>query len=531
MSGNETNNLVKGALILTLAGLVSKVLSAGYRIPLQNLTGDMGFYIYQQIYPFLGMAMVLALYGFPSAISKMINDLHTKGSSVSLKSVYIPFFFILLLINGFIFAFMYLYSTEIAVLMGDPKLAKSLQTTAFVFLLIPFTASIRGMFQGNAQMTPTAFSQIGEQLVRVLIIIIAAVLLIELQEDIYKIGEAGAIAAISGASIAIIILGIFFIKKMSWSGESFSIPWVYYWKMLLFFGVIAALNHMILLVIQLADAFTLIPGLREFGLSQTAAMEAKGIFDRGQPLIQLCTVVGSSFALALIPNLSREKLRSSPKETYHFVRTALTFSFCLTVGATIGLILIFPETNKLLFQNQSGTDSLRILMLAIVFCSLAITATSILQSLNRIKRTAFFILTALVIKWVGNQLLVPLFGISGSAIATVLALVCLCFLVFRALHNELPDLSFFKNINWRGLTLATTGMSIYVIGIDLLVPGSFHASRYTLLVYVMFVALSGAICYLLLLVKFHAFTEKQLRMLPYASFLIRVQQGRNNHGQ
>ncbi|MFZ3579236.1 putative polysaccharide biosynthesis protein [Virgibacillus sp. DJP39] len=530
MGENESNYLIKGALILTLAGLVSKVLSAGYRVPLQNLTGDIGFYIYQQVYPFLGIALVLGLYGFPSVISKVTNDLLEQRKTISLNSVYMPFFFILLIINGFIFALIYFNAPDIADWMGDHNLTRSLQATSFVFLLIPFTAIMRGVFQGHYQMQPTALSQVGEQLIRVVIIITAAIMLFVQQGNIYRIGEAGAIAAIAGACAATIILGVFLMKKRLWSREKYVVPWAYYWKVLLFFGLIAALNHMILLVIQLADAFTLVPGLQEFGLTQIAAMEAKGIFDRGQPLIQLCTVIGSSFALALIPNLSRGKLKESPKETYHFAGSALSFSFFLTVGATAGIILIFPEVNKLLYQSQSGTGSLRILMLAIVFSSLSITVISILQGLNRMKRTAFFIILALVLKWIGNNYLVPLFGITGSAMSTVLALVFLCFLVFLALKKELPHLYFFSQMKWRALLLATGGMAVAVTGMDILVPDRLHDERFVLLAYVMSVSLLGAITYLILLLKLHAFTEKQLRMLPYASFLIRIQRGRNSHG-
>lgn len=92
MNENETNKLVKGALLLMLAGLISKVLSAGYRVPLQNLTGDIGFYIYQQVYPILGIALMLALYGFPSAVSKMTVELKAAGKSLSIRSFYIPVF-------------------------------------------------------------------------------------------------------------------------------------------------------------------------------------------------------------------------------------------------------------------------------------------------------------------------------------------------------------------------------------------------------------------------------------------------------
>ena len=41
---------MKGALLLTVAALVVKVLSAVYRVPFQNLVGDQGLYVYQQVY-------------------------------------------------------------------------------------------------------------------------------------------------------------------------------------------------------------------------------------------------------------------------------------------------------------------------------------------------------------------------------------------------------------------------------------------------------------------------------------------------
>jgi len=65
------NSIIQGALILTIAGIISKILSAFYRIPIQNLTGDLGFYLYQQIYPFIAIVIILTLYSFPAAISQM----------------------------------------------------------------------------------------------------------------------------------------------------------------------------------------------------------------------------------------------------------------------------------------------------------------------------------------------------------------------------------------------------------------------------------------------------------------------------
>src|SRR5699024_3713578 len=158
---------------------------------------------------------------------------------------------------------------------------------------------------------------------------------------------------------------------------------------------------------QLADVFTLVPALVEFGLAPLEAMQVKGVFDRGQPLIQFGTVIGSSFALALIPAVSKKLLNVNA------VYDALDVSFYISAGAMIGLVVLIPEVNVLLFKDLSGTTSLRILVVSILLGSIVITAMSILQSIGYMKRTAFFILFIFGIKWVLNIVLVPMWGIVG----------------------------------------------------------------------------------------------------------------------
>ncbi|MFD1039877.1 oligosaccharide flippase family protein [Virgibacillus byunsanensis] len=531
MDGNETNKLVKGALLLTLAGLISKILSAGYRIPLQNMTGDLGFYIYQQVYPILGITMVLALYGFPSAISKMTVELKADGKGLSFQQFYVPIFSILILVNGGVFLFLYLNAGSLAAWVGDASLESTYQYASFAFLLIPFSALLRGVFQGNYMMKPTAYSQVSEQLIRVSIIIAAAWIITMQGKDIYIIGQVAVLASVLGAVTAVIILAVFFIKKKPtvMAKRNYLIPWTYYVRTLLIFGIIASLNHMVLLVIQFSDTFTLIPSLMEYGLMQQDAMQAKGIFDRGQPLIQLGTVLGSSFALALVPTLSRRKLELDPNAIYLYIERALTFSFYLAVGATIGLIVIFPQVNVLLFQDDSGTVSLQVLVIAVLLSSIAITAASILQGLGYIKRTAGFIVIACFIKWTANQMLVPIWGITGGAIATVISLLILCVIVLVELKRKLPRLDYKRQIKWQALMIASGGMVIYLYIIQYATTYVTISSRLELLVYVMFAVITGAFIYIFLLLRFKAYTEVELSMLPFAGFFIRIHKGRNIH--
>ena len=80
--------VMQGAFVLTIASFIAKVLSALYRIPLQNLVGDEGFYVYQQVYPIYGIAMTLALSGLPQFQKERILSSESK-----LCKVFIPWCF------------------------------------------------------------------------------------------------------------------------------------------------------------------------------------------------------------------------------------------------------------------------------------------------------------------------------------------------------------------------------------------------------------------------------------------------------
>lgn len=85
---NSKKLLLKGTAILSVAGLLSKVLSAVYRVPFQNIVGDVGFYIYQQVYPFYGIAVSFATYGFPVVISKLYAEKISIGDTRAAKKYY-----------------------------------------------------------------------------------------------------------------------------------------------------------------------------------------------------------------------------------------------------------------------------------------------------------------------------------------------------------------------------------------------------------------------------------------------------------
>ncbi|GEN89322.1 putative polysaccharide biosynthesis protein [Oceanobacillus sojae] len=533
MSDNETSRLVKGALLLSIAGLISKVFSAVYRIVLQNLTGDIGFYMYQQLYPLLGIATMLALYGFPSAISSLTATEIEKGKVLTWKGFYRPILLILGSFHIILTAVIYVSAPLLAEMAGDEHFIGLYQLAAILFLVVPAVAILRGIQQGRYEMAPTALSQIGEQLIRVCIIIVGAWLVSQGVLQIYAIGTTAVLASLLGGFSALAILLFLNYKNQNDSHEVVgvpnleeAVPWKNYLRILLLFGIAAAMNHMILLLMQLADAFTFVPKLIASGAGEIEAKEMKGVFDRGQPLIQMVTIIGSSIALAIIPAISHQKLKDQKKQVTNYIQTAMHVGIFIAAGAVLGLFIIFPEVNQLLYKNTQGTSELRLLIVAIVMSTISIIGASILQSLGMIVRTAVFIGISFVVKVCSNLILIPLYGVYGASIATVSSLGVLLLLVIIELYRKLPGMPLYRSISWRSLAAASLAMIIYLLVVQGIFSSHVMDVRILLLVYVIFISISGAGLFLFVLLKTGGLTENQIKILPKSEYLLRIYKGR-----
>ena len=66
-------SIVGGMTVLSVVGIVSKVIGALHRIPLAWLIGDTGMGVYQLIFPTYNMRLAISSAGLPVAISRMVS--------------------------------------------------------------------------------------------------------------------------------------------------------------------------------------------------------------------------------------------------------------------------------------------------------------------------------------------------------------------------------------------------------------------------------------------------------------------------
>ncbi|PLR80250.1 polysaccharide biosynthesis protein [Bacillus canaveralius] len=534
--GNDSKQLLRGAFILTVAALLTKILSAGYRIPFQNITGDIGFYIYQQVYPFYGLALILSTYGFPVVISKLYTERKWDKEPAAGPRLLI-FSFIYLFIFGLIAFFgLYFQAEWIAASMGDHKLAGLFRIISFVYLLFPFIAVLRGYFQGQGNMVPTAVSQVGEQLLRVITILLLAILLTEKGFSLYHIGGGAAFGSITGGIAAAIILGYFFIYKRK-QQKLCRISFSYHeWteakdiaKALTVQGFAICISGMLLIFLQLADSLNLYSLLVSSGIDGDEAKKLKGIYDRGQPLLQLGTVVATSLSLSLVPLIASSAFRHKKELLKKKIALALQISIVAGAGATFGLSVIIRPVNQMLFENTLGSNVLVLLSLIILMSSVIITISSVLQGLGFSLYPAVVILLGFAGKWMLNIWLVPVFGTMGAALASNISLVFMLILMIVKLRNE-TGITFlparFYLITGFALAVMVAALKVFLWGTGA-IGFSGETNRIGAAAQALLGAGLGGFLYLSVILKGSVFKEEELVLFPLGSRLSWLLPNRN----
>lgn len=513
----ERRDWLRGAFVLTIAALFTKILSAFYRIPYQNIAGDIGFYIYQQVYPFYGIFLALSTYGYPVAISKLIAE--NKQPTYEFAVVRLSFYF-LSFISIAMFSILYFGASFLATIMGDHQLASLIRAISFAFLFLPFTSVFRGYFQGRGEMIPTAVSQVVEQFIRVGAILFFSFLLLHHGFTVYEAGAGAMFGSLMGSLAALAVLVVYMLRKRIHIPTRLLLPKQEKIKVLLFLaihGVTICLANMVLILIQLVDSFSLLPLLQQAGLHELAKT-AKGIYDRGQPFIQLGTVAATSFSLALVPMLSREQAQREG------IYTAVRIAFVIGLGAAVGLVCILKQANIMLFKDHVGAIELTILSISILFTSLTLTFIAILQGLGDIFRPLFIVCIGMMTKWVLNIWLVPLWHTVGAAMATFVSYAVMCTSAFFYVQKQMerPLLPFVVIIQ---TMRAAATMAVILIGYVMLMNElPFHQDRLFSSLQAVVGVFIGAFVYIIMVVKKGVFAEKELLALPFGRYLTNIKQ-------
>lgn len=146
---DKRQSFLRGAVVLSVAGALSKVLGAIYRIPLARLLGGEGMGLYQMAYPIYTTILALATAGVPVAISVLVSRKETAGLTGDSRKIF-KVSLVILFIFGLILTLLVMQSAGFIAekILKDPRAYYPIIAVAPAILLSGLMSVFRGIFKG-----------------------------------------------------------------------------------------------------------------------------------------------------------------------------------------------------------------------------------------------------------------------------------------------------------------------------------------------------------------------------------------------
>lgn len=476
----KPRSFVKGAAILGLAGLIVKVIGAVFRIPLMNIIGSEGMASYQVAYPIYATLVVISTAGLPAAISKMVSERVTLGDYRGAHKVFQTAFKLLLIIGVVTTGAMFAFSGVLADAVGIPSGQFSLVMLAPSLFFVSILSAYRGYFQGLQIMSPTAVTQLIEQIVK----LGAGLYLASLW--VHRGVEYGAAGALLGVSIseicALAVIIIIYNRKKKQIKQQRRQPAGLMRKTkrstigeLLVIALPITLGACLMPIVNFIDTAIVTNTMAAVDYSAFNPLTPTASFGvltgSVNTLINLPAVLSLALCMSLVPAISESRTQKDAQAVSS--RSGMGFKLALLVGlpSAIGMFLLSGPILTLLYSRglsvdeiAVGTQLLQTLSVGILFLTLLQTMTGVLQGAGRPYLPLYNLIIGATVKVVISIVLirVPSVNINGAALGTAACYGVAALLnIFAAFRVTRPAIRLVSGVLMPLLSAAVMGAVVF----------------------------------------------------------------------
>jgi stage V sporulation protein B len=433
----KAQSFLGGALILTVSGVVVKLLGAAYRIPFTRIVGSEGIGLYQMAYPIYTTLLALSTAGIPVALSFLIAESRAIGDQRGARQVFFVSLSFLFILGGIMAVGLYCTSPFLAQrVLGDSRVYYSLVAVVPAVFVISVVSAFRGYFQGWQLMWPTAFSEVVEQVVRIITVLSAAWLLMPKGVEYAAAGAAFGTFTGGCAGLVLLVLIFLWFEKRGRSGMAERCPFTICFpdvvriiKRLFAYALPISAGSLVLPLVQVIDTVIIPNRLQDIGFAIEQATSLYGqLSGMAGTVVYLPAAVTVSIAMSLVPHLAAAISRNNLREVRQRINTALRITILLCLPASAGVLVLATPIMVLLFDEPSAGMITAWLAPAALFTGLQQTTAGALQGIGKTWVPVVNLIAGCFVKIICNYYLtvIPGFGIKGAAMGSIFGF----FLVF-----------------------------------------------------------------------------------------------------
>lgn len=447
----KSDFIVQGS-ILAVAGIVVRLIGLMYRIPLQNKLGDDAMGIYSSAYNVYNIILLLSSYSIPLAVSKMVAARVSVKQYRNTYRIFKGAMFFSASLGAIAAAISYFgagFFADKVLNMPDAEMAiKTLSPAIFIMAVL---GVLRGYFQGQGTMIPTAISQLLEQIVNAGISLIAAFYLFAFGENqdlllntTNKAGAYGASGAtlgtVAGALTALLFCGFVFFAyhrtltgKIARDKKNPIEPYSDLIRILVATIVPVVLSTAIYNISSLVDNSIFGYYVEFKGITEAEYKSVWGIYSGKYTLLTNVPVaIANALASSAIPALVMAVTKRERADALLRVNMTIRFTMIIAIPCTVGLMILAKPIVQLLYPGDDGLASELLILggLAVAFFSLSTVSNAILQGINKMKVPVRNALISLILH-IGILFLLLYvldMGIYGVVIANMLFGLTMCML-------------------------------------------------------------------------------------------------------
>ena len=434
---SKSQSFIKGALILTAAGFLVRFIGAVLRIYLAAVMGPEGIGLYQMAYPIYTTLLAISSAGIPIAISKLVAENLAFGDYRGGYRVFRVSLLILAILGG-VFSLLLYFGADYFVrnIAKDPRAYLPLVSISPAILLVTVLSALRGYFQGQQKMVPTAISQIVEQLGRVAIVIALVYLLLPVGLEHAAAGAA--FGAVAGAFCGLLVLLYFYYRERgSYAGKMHrqSIRRTFHLQEVLYrifaLAVPITLGSLVTPLINMIDLSVVNLRLPVAGFTTAEATALYGLLTgMAGSVVQFPLILTISLAMSLVPAVSEAQALKDSFRVRERIDLAMRITLFFSIPASFGLFVLAEPTTTVLFGNVDAAYPLVMMSFGLIFLSLYTSTTGILQGLGYVIEPVKYMLVGAALKFILSWILTadPRLHIGGAALSTVISFLLASFL-------------------------------------------------------------------------------------------------------
>lgn len=416
----KKNSFIQGAFIATIGIVLTKILGIIYVIPFYSTVGSQGGALYAYAYNVYEIFLGISSAGIPLAMSKIVSEYLAEGNYYAKERVFKLGKLIANILAIFSFLALIIFAPTLAqLIIGDVTGGNSREDIVFVIriiataiLIIPSLSIYKGYLQGHKFMSPSAVSQVLEQIVRVFIIIVGSYLAMRVFHLPLRIGVGIAVGA---ATIGALVSYIYIRVKTKQNKKALQIdPKEVHNKKIKDKEILGklflyALPFIIIDILKplynSVDMVTLVKTLvNDLGYTTTVAEGVMSVISTwGNKINMIIVAISTGIITSLIPSLTSSLVKKDMKNVREKINASFQMMLFVTIPATIGICVLAKPIWMVFYGNYGYCASVLAFSIFIALFNTTFTmAVSIIQILKDYKMVVISLASGILFKVLFN---------------------------------------------------------------------------------------------------------------------------------